>query len=246
VGTQKIESFLSKKYSQHKVIRIDRDSTRSKKRLSQLLDEVQKGDPCILLGTQMLAKGHHFPNITLVAILDADAGLFSADFRGQEQMAQTIVQVAGRSGRADREGEVLIQSRHSNHSTLQCLTQKSYGEFTEALFKEREQTFMPPFAHLCLIRAEGKEFKTPLAFLQQVAALTEQLCKQHKFSIELLGPLPAPMEKRAGRFRLQLLLKSGKRTDLQNLLSILAPLMETVKVTSSIRWSIDIDPSELI
>jgi primosomal protein N' (replication factor Y) len=246
MGTQKIESFLSKKYSQHKVIRIDRDSTRSKKRLSQLLDEVQKGDPCILLGTQMLAKGHHFPNITLVAIVDADAGLFSADFRGQEQMAQTIVQVAGRSGRADREGEVLIQSRHSDHSTLQRLTQKSYGEFTEALFKEREQTFMPPFAHLCLIRAEGKEFKTSLAFLQQVAALTEQLCKQHKFSIELLGPLPAPMEKRAGRFRLQLLLKSGKRTDLQNLLSILAPLMETVKVTSSIRWSIDIDPSELI
>lgn len=246
MGTQKIEKFLSEKFSKHQVIRIDRDSTRSKKRLSLLLDEVQKGDPCILLGTQMLAKGHHFPNITLVAILDADAGLFSADFRGQEQMAQTIVQVAGRSGRAERAGEVLIQSRYSNHSSLQCLTKNSYAEFSEALFKEREQTSMPPFTHLCLIRAEGKEFKSPLTFLEQVSATAEQLCKQYKFSIELLGPLPAPMEKRAGKFRLQLLVKGSKRTDLQNLLSILAPMMEDIKVTSSVRWSIDIDPLELI
>lgn len=246
LGTQKIESFLNRHFPQTPVLRIDRDSTRSKRRLTEMLDQVHQGDPCILLGTQMLAKGHHFPNITLVAVVDADAGLFSADFRGQEHMAQTIIQVAGRAGRAERAGEVVIQSRHSTHATLQGLSQGSYADFARLLFAEREQTTMPPFSHLCLIRAEAKEVNLPMSFLKRVAHTGKQVCEQQQLRVEQLGPVPAPMERRAGRFRVQLLLKSDSRADLQNLLSVLTAKMEAMKPPRRLRWSVDIDPLELI
>ena len=246
IGTQKIESFLVKKFPSVPVLRIDRDSTRNKNSLTDLLNQVQKGDPCILLGTQMLAKGHHFPNITLVAILDADAGLFSADFRGQEHMAQTITQVAGRAGRAERRGEVIIQSRHSTHAILQSLTRANYAEIAELLFAEREQSGMPPFAHLCLIRAEATEPNDPISFLKQVAAITAKLCAEHALAVEWLGPMPAPMEKRAGKYRIQLLLKSKNRELMQSLLKRLTLTMTALKHPRKLHWSIDVDPQDLI
>lgn len=246
LGTQQIESRLSQRFAQYPVLRIDRDSTRSRRRLQEMLDQVNSGVPCLLLGTQMLAKGHHFPGITLVVIVDADSGLFSADFRGQEQMAQTIVQVAGRAGRADQAGEVLIQSRHCGHATLQALTQLSYADFARQLLKERQLAQMPPFAWLALLRSEAKTAASGLQFLQSVAGQLQQLCADHKLDIECLGPLPAPMEKRAGRYRAQLSVKSVRRAHLHELLARLLPIIEQMKKPTALRWSLDVDPLDMI
>jgi len=246
MGTQRIESYLQKRFSDTPVIRIDRDSTRRKHSLEKMLQEINKGEPCILLGTQMLAKGHHFPNITLVAILDADSGLFSADFRGQEHMGQTIVQVAGRAGRADRPGEVLIQSRHASHETLQSLANKSYSEFSEIQLQERMDAQLPPFSHLCLLRAEASEMQPALQFLDEIAKFCESFSQYHSLPIDQLGPLPAPMEKRAGKYRVQLLLNSTKRGKLQALLSHLCTELESMKIPRSVRFSIDVDPQDLV
>jgi len=246
IGTQRIESFLQKQFTDTPVIRIDRDSTRRKHSLEKMLEEINKGDPCILLGTQMLAKGHHFPNITLVAILDADSGLFSADFRGQEHMGQTIVQVAGRAGRADRPGEVLIQSRHASHETLQNLANKTYAEFSESQLKERMAAQLPPFSHLCLLRAEAGEMQPALQFLDDIARFCQRFSEHNSLPIEQLGPLPAPMEKRAGKYRVQLLLKTDKRGKLQALLASLCAELEGMKLPRSVRFSIDVDPQDLV
>ena len=246
IGTQRIETFLQNQFASTPVIRIDRDSTRRKDSLQKMLDQVNKGSPCILLGTQMLAKGHHFPNITLVAILDADSGLFSADFRGQEHMGQTIVQVAGRAGRADRAGEVLIQSRHGSHETLQTLANEAYSKFSEQQLKERSSAQLPPFFHLCLLRAEASQMQPALQFLEQLAKMCASFSQHNSLPIEQLGPLPAPMEKRAGKYRVQLLLKAEKRGNLQALLSQLCIELDTMKLPRSVRFSIDVDPQDLV
>ncbi|GJM13317.1 MAG: primosomal protein N' [Pseudohongiella sp.] len=246
IGTQRIETFLQKKFSDTAVIRIDRDSTRRKHSLEKMLEEINKGEPCILLGTQMLAKGHHFPNITLVAILDADSGLFSADFRGQEHMGQTMVQVAGRAGRADRPGEVVIQSRHASHETLQSLATRSYAEFSDLQLEERMAARLPPFSHLCLLRAEANEMRAALQLLERIAEFCRRFCEHNSLPIEQLGPLPSPMEKRAGKYRVQLLLKTDKRAKLQALLSHLCVELESMKLPRSVRFSIDVDPQDLV
>jgi len=246
IGTQRIETFLQKQFTETPVIRIDRDSTRRKHSLEKMLAEINKGEPCILLGTQMLAKGHHFPNITLVAILDADSGLFSADFRGQEHMGQTIVQVAGRAGRADRPGEVLIQSRHASHETLQSLANRTYADFSDLQLEERMSAQLPPFAHLCLLRAEASEMRPALKLLEQIAKLCKDFSRHNCLPIDQLGPLPAPMEKRASKYRVQLLLKTDKRGKLQSLLSHLCAELESIKIPRSIRFSIDVDPQDLV
>lgn len=246
IGTQRIETFLQSQFASTPVIRIDRDSTRRKDSLQKMLDQVNKGEPCILLGTQMLAKGHHFPNITLVAILDADSGLFSADFRGQEHMGQTIVQVAGRAGRADRAGEVLIQSRHGSHETLQTLANDAYSKFSEQQLQERSSAQLPPFFHLCLLRAEASQMQPALQFLEQLAKMCAGFSQHNSLPIEQLGPLPAPMEKRAGKYRVQLLLKAEKRGNLQALLSQLCIELDTMKLPRSVRFSIDVDPQDLV
>lgn len=246
VGTQRIESFLNKQFPDTAIIRIDRDSTRRKNSLEKMLAQINEGEPCILLGTQMLAKGHHFPNITLVAILDADSGLFSADFRGQEHMGQTIVQVAGRAGRADRAGEVLIQSRHASHETLQCLAHESYAAFCDLQLRERTAAGLPPFSHLCLLRAEASDMGPALQLLERVARFCLETCQHYALPVEQLGPLPAPMEKRAGKYRVQLLLKADKRSMLQGLLTQLCAELERMKLPRSVRFSIDVDPQDLI
>lgn len=251
LGTERSEAFLSGIFPNARVLRVDRDSTRRKNELDILLNEVHQGAPCILVGTQMLAKGHHFPRVTLVAVLDADTGLFSADFRGQEHTAQLLMQVAGRSGRAGQPGEVLIQTRHATHNTLQTLINHGYGAFARTLLMERHAAHMPPFAHLALIRAEAEDFRTPELFLnlvRQCAArfLGESEAPDASTAVMLMGPLPAPMEKRAGKFRSQLLLQSAHRSNLQQLLSKLCPELEALKESRAVRWSIDVDPQDMI
>lgn len=246
LGTQRIEQFLEEQFANTRVLRVDRDTTRRKNDLDVLLNEVHQGKPCLLIGTQMLAKGHHFPAVTLVAILDADAGLFSADFRGQEHTAQLLMQVAGRAGRAGAPGEVVIQTRHASHQTLQTLVTVGYGAFARCLLEERRAAGMPPFTHLALLRAEAVNSKAPEEFLTQVRQLVAELDAQMGCGVQILGPLPSPMEKRHNRFRAQLLLQASQRPALQQLLAALCPLLETRKSARTVRWSVDVDPQDMI
>jgi len=244
-GTQKLEAFLKARFTQTQVLRIDRDSTRGKRAFEALFDRINQGESCLLLGTQMLAKGHHFPDVTLVAVLDADIGLFSPDFRGQEHMAQTIVQVAGRAGRAEKPGEVVIQTRHSEHPALVNLVNASYEDYARDLLQERAQSKMPPFAHLALLRIESTFLDRGFNFAR--ACLTQASALQTDFAeIELIGPLPAPLEKKAGRHRFQLYIKSASRPILLRYLQQFTQALERIKSPAQTRWSLDVDPLDLI
>ncbi|HSX69574.1 MAG TPA: primosomal protein N', partial [Pseudomonas sp.] len=219
-GTERAEERLALLFPQFPVLRIDRDSTARKGAMDKLFATINKGEPCILVGTQMLAKGHHFPRVTLVAILDADGGLFSADFRASERMAQLTVQVAGRAGRAEEPGKVIIQSHLADHPLLVQLTEQGYPAFAEQALSERRGAGLPPFAHLALLRGEAHKPGQAEAFLDDACTYAEQLCGELNLSgIELLGPVPAPMERRAGRYRAQLLLQCTSRAPLHKLLA---------------------------
>ena len=247
LGTERSQAWLQGLFPDTRVLRIDRDTTRRKNELDVLLNEVHQGGPCILIGTQMLAKGHHFPRVTLVAVLDADAGLFSADFRGQEHTAQLLMQVAGRSGREGIPGEVLIQTRHAGHPTLQTLVRDGYGHFASVLLEERRVAGMPPYCALALIRAEAEDYRAPESFLSLVRTLADaRLRESGDTGITLMGPLPAPMEKRAGKFRAQLQISAQQRPVLQHLLAGLCPQIEALREARSVRWSVDVDPQDMI
>jgi len=241
-GTERVEEALRVRFPDTGIERIDRDATRRKGSLEAKLERVHSGAARILIGTQMLAKGHHFPDVTLVGILDADQGLFSADFRAGERMAQLILQVAGRAGRAERPGEVLIQTHHPDHPLLRLLIEQGYGAFAAAALDERRQAELPPYSFLALLRAEAPAAAVPLAFLELARQLAEGLQPE---GVLLLGPVPAPMEKRAGRFRAQLLLQAASRAALHRLLDRWLPLLEESKEGRKVRWSLDVDPGEM-
>jgi primosomal protein N' (replication factor Y) len=240
-GTERVEQALAGHFPDVEILRIDRDTTRRKGELDRLLEQARSGHGRLLLGTQMLAKGHHFPNVTLVGILDADHGLFSTDFRASERMAQLIVQVAGRAGRHDRPGLVLIQTRHPDHPLLQLLVRQGYPAFAHAALQERQAARLPPSTSLALLRAEATDEKLPLRFLE---AVREQVEASKIGQIEVWGPVPAAMERRAGRFRAQLLLQSDRRGNLQQLLSRLVRQLEQDKLARQVRWSVDVDPAD--
>ena len=242
VGTERSEHFLQEAFPDTPVLRIDRDSTRRKNALREMIDQIHEAKPCILVGTQMLAKGHHFPNVTLVAILDADGGFFSADFRGLERMSQLITQVGGRAGRANKPGTVIIQTHQADHPQLQTLVDKGYAALAPELLRERQQAHLPPYQHAALFRAEATDEDSPFVFLQQVRDLAEQLLGNEQ--MEIFGPIPAVMYKRAGRFRAQLMLQNPQRQKLQHLLTQLCPQLEQLKSARKVRWSIDVDPQE--
>jgi len=240
LGTERIEQVLNQRFPSINMARIDRDSTRRKGSLQRLLEEIQQGQRQLLIGTQMLAKGHHFPNVTLVGIIDADQGLFSADFRASERLAQLILQVAGRAGRADRPGTVLIQTHHPDHPLLQTLIEGGYSAFALAALAEREQAALPPFTHHALLRAEAPHAEAPLRFLNDALAAAAK-----PEAVDLLGPVPAPMERRAGRYRAQLLLQSTDRAALRRLLEPWLAQLESLKSARKVRWSLDVDPLDL-
>ena len=245
VGTQKLETFLRIHFKNTPVFRIDRDSTRNKNEFNKILDQITVGESCIMIGTQMIAKGHHFPNITLVAVIDADSGLFSPDFRGQEYMAQTITQVSGRTGRANLLGEVIVQTRHASHITLQNVIKGGYSEFAHMILKERKIGGMPPFCRLAVIKANSKTLSTSIKFLDNCKVFIKNINKKYSQKVESIGPFPAPLEKRDGKFRAQLLLKSTKQATLQRLLGELVSRLEPVKNPSGLRWYLDVDPVDL-
>ncbi|MCF7201483.1 primosomal protein N' [Pseudomonas oligotrophica] len=245
-GTERAEERLGILFPQYPVLRIDRDSTARKGAMEQLYATINRGEPCLLVGTQMLAKGHHFPRVTLVVILDADGGLFSADFRASERMAQLIVQVAGRAGRAEEPGKVIIQTHLADHPLLVQLTEQGYFAFAEQALSERRAAGLPPFSHLALLRAEAHKPGQAEGFLDQACSEAEQLLDELRLEgIELLGPIPAPMERRAGRYRAQLLLQGSARPPLHRLMGALLPRLEALPAGRAVRWSLDVDPIDL-
>jgi primosomal protein N' (replication factor Y) len=241
-GTERIEEALQQLFAGASMARIDRDSMRRKGELEDTLARVNRGEIRILVGTQMLTKGHDFPQVTLVVVLNADQGLFSTDFRAPERLAQTIVQVAGRAGRADRPGEVLIQTEYPEHPLLTLLLTGGYAAFADGALTEREQSGWPPFARIALLRAEATDQDSPLKFLQDAHDLAVDFPVR---GVKLLGPAPAPMERRAGRFRAQLLLHAPSHTPLQKFLSGWLPLLAMLPEARRVRWSIDVDAAEL-
>ena len=202
-GTERSEAYLQQCFPDSKVLRVDRDSTRKKGAMKEVFDTVDKGEPCILIGTQMLSKGHHFANVTLVAVLDADSGLFSPDFRSHEKMGQLLTQVAGRSGRGTIAGRVLIQTHQPQHPLLEILIEKGYGYFAAQLLSERELTQLPPFRYMSVIRAESERANEAEAFLRMARQIAESISPPTPL-LSYLGPLPAMLEKRAGRFRFRI------------------------------------------
>ncbi len=239
-GTERAAEALSERFPDHEIIRIDRDSTRRKGSLQALLKQVEEGRGQILLGTQMLAKGHHLPNVTLVGILDADQGLFGLDFRASERMGQLIIQVAGRAGRGESRGEVLIQTHHPEHPLLNGIIAHDYSRFASELLTERSQALLPPFRHIALLRAEASSRELPNEFLSAAREAGVQLPN----AAELLGPIPAAMERRAGRYRAQLLIQADQRARLHNFLRQWLPQLSQLPLAKKVRWSIDVDAME--
>jgi primosomal protein N' (replication factor Y) len=243
-GTERSESALQQAFPQTRILRVDRDSTRTRNAMNNLLTKVHSGEPCILVGTQMLAKGHHFPDVTLVVIIDADAGLFSTDFRGPERMGQLLLQVAGRAGRAEKAGRVILQSHHVEHPLVQTLMFDGYHAFAECILHERQVTQLPPYRYLALLRAESKRPELALDFLRLARHRAEQV-QAASPDLHYLGPLPAMLERRGDRFRYQLQFNSAQRKPLQRLLKELALQLEQEAIGKRVRWAIDVDPQEM-
>ena len=237
-GTERIEAELQARFDAVPVIRIDRGSTGQRDGLQKHLDALGNR-PGILIGTQMLAKGHDLGNLVLVVVVGIDEGLFSADFRSGEKLAQLLIQVAGRAGRADRPGTVLLQTHHPEHPLLQTLVAGGYHAFADGELALREAAGFPPFAHLALLRAEAKRAELPLQFLQLAKTLLDGS------AIEVHGPLPAPMPRRAGFVRSQLLLAAPARAALHAALDVAVPALYAAPDARRVRWSLDVDPLDL-
>ena len=241
-GTERVEDLLRDHFPRVALVRLDRDAVRRRGEIETVLARVTTGEARILVGTQMLTKGHHFPDVTLVVIVNADQGLFSADFRASERLAQTIVQVAGRAGRAARPGEVLIQTEFPEHPLLVSLLQKGYEGFAATALAERAAARWPPFVRLALLRADASAADAAMRFLGAAAATARPAPE----GVRVLGPVFASMARRAGRHHTQLLIESDSRTLLQRFLTDWIPTVEALRDAHRVHWSLDVDPQELM
>lgn len=242
-GTERIEAALKTEFPDVRIARIDRDSTRRKGSLQQHLDDAVSGRARILVGTQMLAKGHHFPAVSLVGILDADRGLFGTDFRALEQMGQLIIQVAGRAGREARRGKVLVQTRNPDNEMLQILIRDGYDAFAQRALDERRAAMLPPFSYVALIRAEAAARHEPHEFLRKIVDALSALALTE---LQYFGPVAAPMERRGGRYRAQLMVQSANRATLNQALAHITSVFDESAVSRRTRWSIDVDPVDFL
>ena len=239
LGTEQLEETLKARFPQYNIARIDRDSTARKGKLEGYLEDIQQGKSQILIGTQMLAKGHHFPNVTLVALVNVDNALFSLDFRAEERLAQLYVQVAGRSGRAEKQGEVVLQTHYPDHPLLTTLLEKGYQAFAEEILKLRHNMGLPPFSFQALFKAQCRHSEEAENALSQLASF---FYEQKIEGLQVLGPIPAPFSKKAGQYRWQVLLQHASRKQLQAALSRYSP--ELIK-SSQVRLILDVDPLDL-
>lgn len=242
LGTEQTEEALHARCGQWRIHRVDSDTMQGRDAMQRLAEEINRGEPCILLGTQMLTKGHHFPAVSLVAVIDADALLFSADFRGEERMAQLLTQVAGRAGRAEIPGQVLLQTHYPDHPALQAMLQSSYADQARALLRQRIENGMPPGGHLVLVRTDCADAEHGEHFLR---TLRERVTPHLPADARLIGPLPSPMQRRAGKYRCQLLLCATSRRSAQAAASQLVAHAGELPARHGLAWSIDIDPQDL-
>ena len=240
-GTERLEENLETYFPSAEVIRIDRDTTRKKKAFASHLKKINSGVPCIIVGTQMIAKGHDFSNLAFVGILDVDVGLMSTDFRATEHLAQLLIQVSGRCGRADYKGEVNIQTRYPNHPLFNYVKDSQYTEYAKTLLTERKDTLLPPYAHQALICANAKDKNAAEKFLNEVAQLINNIDIK---SVEIWGPVPGVIEKKSNYYYFNLYLQSADRSELRRLIQTFYQHVEKIKVISSVRWYVDIDPIE--
>ena len=241
-GTQRLDQTLAGYFPAAKILRIDRDSTRRKGSMEKMIREITTGNADILVGTQMLAKGHHFPRLTLVGIIDADAGLLSTDFRASERMAQLIVQVSGRAGRAERPGRVFIQTHYPGHPLLQTLVRRGYDEFAGLLLAERRKAQLPPYSYLALLGAEAADREAAQKFLHEARGLLDK----PGAGLGIFGPVAAPIEKIRGRYRSQLIIQSGNRTLLRKTLAPWCRRLESMPGSKRARWFLDVDPQDML
>jgi len=243
IGTEQLEQGLAQRYPDTPVLRIDRDVAASREALKKRLGQLQSGEPCILIGTQMIAKGHDYPAITLSVILDADQALFSASYRASERLAQTLFQVSGRAGRGDREGEAVVQTRFPEHPLMQALLRRSYREIAADLLQERRSFGFPPYARVVMFRADAVELKDAL---QKLDEIRELLAVARRFEkLTCVGPMPALMTRRIGRYRAQLCLIAQDYQVLRSVLSQSMPAIEQLASTSRTNWTIDVDAYDL-
>jgi len=240
-GTERIEETLTGLFRGVTLARLDRDVVRRRGDMEEVVRRMSSGEARILVGTQMVTKGHDFPNVTLVVVLNADQGLFSTDFRGPERLAQTIVQVAGRAGRGSKPGEVLIQTEFPGHPLLLSLLSEGYDGFARAALTERLQASWPPFSRLAAVRDSAKTAEGALEFLTEA----RKLAGTPPRGLRLLGPVPAAMSRRAGRFHAQLLVEGTGRSSLHQFLDSWLPAVEQLPGARRVRWALDVDPIEL-
>ena len=242
-GTQRIGEELAALFPAARIARLDRDSTSRKGALDAVLADVAAGNVQILVGTQMLTKGHDFPRVTLVGVLNADQGLFGTDPRSHERLAQTILQVAGRAGRADRAGEVVIQTHYPDHPLLTCLLTRDYGAFATLALAERREAHWPPFAHLAIWHAEAAKREPAFALLERVRVLATG--DEADGAVTVLGPAAQTMERKDGRYRAQLLFRSAQRAALHRIVDRVLLAIRNSAEARRVRWSVDIDPLEI-
>lgn len=240
-GTERLEETLREQFPDVPILRVDRDTTRSRSGRDAVFEQLEGEGARILVGTQMLAKGHDLPGLTLVVVVGVDEGLHSVDFRAAERLGQLIVQVAGRAGRADRPGAVILQTHHPDHPVLLALLEGGYPALTRQLIKERRGGSLPPFVHLALVRAEARQMHQVNAFLQSAL----DLAGSPRNGLALHGPLPAPMPRRAGYQRAQLLIEASERNRMQAFLPEWLARVRELPDARKVRWSIDVDPVEM-
>lgn len=245
-GTQRLEAALSREFPEARILRIDRDTTLTKGAMEDKLEQIHHGEADILVGTQMLSKGHDFPAVTLVGIVDVDQGIFSVDFRSPERLFQLVTQVSGRAGRAGKPGQVLVQTRFPHNPYFEMMRRHDYLAFAQDALLERRQAGLPPYAYLAMLRAESVKPGTPIDFLQKARGWGTRILESQKAPVpKLMDPVPSPMERRAGRYRAQLLVKSSGRSQMQLFLPSWVGEIEANPASRQVRWSIDVDPMEM-
>jgi len=239
LGTERLAESVQQLFPSARIARIDRDTTRRKSAMSDFVSSIKAGEVDILIGTQMLAKGHHFPDVTLVGLIDMDGALYSADFRAPEYAAQLITQVSGRAGRADKTGEVIIQTHHADHPMLHQVIHQGYATFANSAIEERIEAELPPHAFSAMFQAESPLLQSVRTFLADVKQILD---RYSNLKVDLLGPAPAVYAKKAGKYRYQLLLQTNNRNELHQLLELTLQDIEKLKSANRVRWRVEVDP----
>ena len=242
MGTEKAEDFLRSRFPNWPVYRVDSDSMQGRESMQTLVNQINQGEPCILLGTQMLTKGHHFPAVSLVGVIDMDGLLFSTDFRSEERSSQLLTQVAGRAGRAETAGTVMLQTHHPDHPSLLAMLSQNYHQQARNMLAKREQAHLPPIGQLLILRTDCHDADYGEQFLRDLRRNSQIHLPA---GIEMIGPLPAPMQRRAGRFRSQLLVHTAERKLSRMAARTLVEQAQRLSARKGLNWSLDVDPQDM-